>query len=387
MRLLVAVDHWFPDHRGGAARVAAETAARFAAAGAAVDVLAPRGGPRLERRGALTVHRVLPRTVAPQTLTDPLAVRLAARAFDADVLLAHTTTTAVGLARLDRPLVLVFHASAPREARFDRERGLRPHGRPLEAALRRLERLALARADRILVLSAFSRTLLERDHPEVLPRVRLVRGGVDVGRFRPGDADAARRRLGLAAGPPLLLAVRRLEPRMGLGLLLESVALLRRPVRLAIVGRGSLADTLSRLRSTLGLNETVTLVGGVDDDELCDWYRAADLCVVPTIAYEGFGLATAEALASGTPVVGTQVGATPELLAPLDERLLADRVDPSSLAATLERALDRRLPAERCRAYAEAELSWEAAFPSWTSALANLDVRGVPRRASAVRSS
>jgi glycosyltransferase involved in cell wall biosynthesis len=352
-----------------------------------VDVLAPHDGRRLERQGTLAVHRVLPRTIAPQTLTDPLAVRLAARAYDPDVLLAHTSTTAVGLARVDRPLVLVYHASAPREARFDRERGLRPHGRPLEAVLRRLDRAALARADRVLVLSAFSRSLLEHDHPEVLRRVRLVRGGVDTARFRPGDAAAARRRLGLAAGPPLLLAVRRLEPRMGLELLLESVALLRRPLRVAVVGRGSLAADLHRLRSTLGLDDTVTLVGGVGDDALCDWYRAADLCVVPTIAYEGFGLATAEALASGTPVVGTRVGATPELLAPFDERLLADEPEPAALAAALERALDRPPPAAHCRAYAEATLSWDVAFADWTSALADLDLRGVPSRPSAVRSS
>ena len=50
----------------------------------------------------------------------------------------------------------------------------------------------------------------------------------------------------------------------------------------------------------------------------CDHYQAADLFALPTQAYEGFGMVTLEALACGTPVVGTPVGATPEILAPLE---------------------------------------------------------------------
>jgi glycosyltransferase involved in cell wall biosynthesis len=104
---------------------------------------------------------------------------------------------------------------------------------------------------------------------------------------------------------------------------------------------------------------------------LPDWYRAADVVVMPTVAYEGFGLVTAEALACGTPVVGTRVGATPELLEPLDPRLLAADADPNALASTIDRALDlvsgelRR----RCRDYAVARLSWDAAIAEWERVL------------------
>ena len=77
MRILVAADHWFPDHRGGAARVAAETAALLAQHGHDVEVLAPADPehPPLERHGSLAVHRVLRRGPLPQTLTDPWETR------------------------------------------------------------------------------------------------------------------------------------------------------------------------------------------------------------------------------------------------------------------------------------------------------------------------
>ena len=76
----------------------------------------------------------------------------------------------------------------------------------------------------------------------------------------------------------------------------------------------------------------------MEESELRDWYRAADLVVLPTVAYEGFGMVTAEALATGTPVVGTPVGATPELLEPLDPRLVAAGSDPDALAAAIRNA-------------------------------------------------
>ena len=112
-------------------------------------------------------------------------------------------------------------------------------------------------------------------------------------------------------------------------------------------------------------------VGPVAEDELLDWYRAADIFVLPTVAYEGFGMVTVEALASGTPVVGTPAGATPELLARLDQRLVAQGSDPDSLAAAIREVLtfaDADLRA-RCRDYALARFDWDRVTPAWEEAL------------------
>jgi glycosyltransferase involved in cell wall biosynthesis len=156
----------------------------------------------------------------------------------------------------------------------------------------------------------------------------------------------------------------------------ELVRALARPevqatAALAIVGGGSAEGRLRQLVAELGLGSRVRFAGRVGDDELPDWYRAGDLFVLPTVAYEGFGMVTAEALASGTPVVGTPVGATPELLEGLEPSLLAEHADAGSLAAAISRGLALAGPglAERARAYAVERFGWDAVVARWEAAL------------------
>jgi glycosyltransferase involved in cell wall biosynthesis len=167
---------------------------------------------------------------------------------------------------------------------------------------------------------------------------------------------------------------------MGLEELLYALAGLRasRDVRLALVGRGELEAELRRLSVALGLGDSVQFVGSVTDDALRDWYRAADLFVLPTLAEEGFGMVTAEALSTGTPVVGTPVGATPELLEPLDPRFVSEGTDPAALAAAIDRGLDLATDdvRGRCRAYACTSLSWNAVIGKWEEALAEAAAEG-----------
>jgi glycosyltransferase involved in cell wall biosynthesis len=384
MRILVASDQWFPDYRGGSARVAAATALGLAGRGHEVTALVPfdPAGPREERTAdGLRVLRLLRRQVVPQTIADVVesarhARRL--RSLDFDVVLAHQTTVAVGVARaLDVPLSLVYHASASREHRFlqAQQRSLRAQTRlrALTVPLELLDQRAVGRADTILTLSAFTESLLAADHADALMKVERVSGGVDTDWFAPDvDPAAPRRRLGAGDGP-LLVTARRLEPRMGVERLLEAFARLRRAdYRLVVVGDGTLRATLEERALELGIGNQVRFAGIVDEEQLRDWYRAADLVVLPTLAYEGFGLATAEALACGTPVVGTPVGATPELLGPLDPRLLATGATASELAEAIDRALGLVTPAFRqaCRSHAVERWSWEGVVPLWEAALA-----------------
>ncbi|HLM94285.1 MAG TPA: glycosyltransferase family 4 protein [Gaiellaceae bacterium] len=383
MRILVAIDQWFPDRQAGSARLAAASAAGLAVRGHDVTVLAPKNGSVGESKEAgVVVRRVLARNALPQTLTDPVETWRHARELPEDgfdVLLAHESTTAFGLKdRAKRtPLVLMFHASAAREQRFLRSQlrlGIRKLSTyALAPPLGLLERQAVAAADRILVLSDFSRALLLDDHDLDRGRISTVPGLVDTERFTPGDGKAAARgRLGLEADGPVLLTVRRLEPRMGIDRLLRALPLLGRAT-LVVVGSGSLAGDLPRLAAELGVAERVLFVGPVSDDaRLVDWYRAADLFVLPTTAYEGFGMATVESLASGTPVVGTAIGATPELLAPLDPRLVAPTADPEALASTIADALDFATTedfAARCRAQTEERFGLTNALAAWEDAL------------------
>jgi glycosyltransferase involved in cell wall biosynthesis len=384
VRILVATDQWFPDRLGGVARVASAIAAALAERGHLVDVLAPRtrGRRAHAEEGGVLVHRILPRGALPQTLSDAIATFAGARRHGRsyDVALAHVSPVACGLlAMRDRlPLVLAFHSSERQEIRFRRERSsgvARMKSFALQLPIALQERIATRRAARVLVLSEFTSRLLLAEEPSVATRTRRVSGGVDLDHFSPGDGlAAARARLGLSEnGRPLLVTVRRLDPRMGLEQLVDGVDRLRGACepRLAIVGDGPLRASLEQKVADLRLGDLVTLVGSVADDALPDWYRAADLFVLPTEAYEGFGLVTAEALSAGTPVVGTPVGATPELLAPLDPRLVMRSADAEGLAEGIRVGLGLadEVLRRRCTEYARERFDWSKSVVAWEQAL------------------
>jgi glycosyltransferase involved in cell wall biosynthesis len=387
MRILVASGTWYPD-RNGVARVATEVGRRLADRGHEVTALVPRVAELRteEHDGSLTVHRVIERGFVPLTVKDVHETTRHARRLGAfDVLVAHGSTTAVGLSRsrIPAPLVLVYHASHSRELRFMRPRLPWGHERVVaylnEPITAMLERVGIRRCARILILSEYSRSLLMADHPDQSAKIRRVPGGVDTKWFSPGDGmRAAQIRLGLDPRRRLLVTVRSAEPRTGIDQLLRAVRILASDkVDLAVVGGGLLTNDFRRLSSELGIDGQVRFLGRVAEEELPDWYRAADLFVLPTVAYEGFGMVTVEALASGTPVVGTPAGATPELLEPLDPRLVARGSDPDSLAVAIRDALtfiDDDFRA-RCRKYALARFDWDQVTGAWEEALERVVLR------------
>ena len=326
------------------------------------------------------MNRLIKRGLIPLTIKDVFETTRHSRHLGKfDVVLAHGSATAAGLARagLGVPLVLVYHASHPRELRFMRPR--LPWGRERiigylnEPICTMLDRMALSRFQLVLVLSEFTRSLLNKDHPDQSAKILQVSGGVDTAVFSPGDGkERARARLGLDPTRRLIVTVRRAEPRMGIEQLLRAVrfAALDDAV-LAVIGGGLLTHQLRDLGSQLGLDGSVRFAGHVSEEELLDWYRAADLFVLPTVAYEGFGMVTVEALACGTPVLGTPVGATPELLTPLDPRLVTQSADPAALATSIRATLgfvddDFRM---RCREYAVSRFDWNEVIAGWENAL------------------
>ena len=218
-----------------------------------------------------------------------------------------------------------------------------------------------------------------------------VPAGVDTSAFSPGDRPASRARHGLGDRDLAVLTVRRLVPRMGLEELIDAAALLADVpgLSVSIAGSGPLSGALADRIGAARLWDRVRLLGRIPDEELVDRLRAADLFVLPTVAYEGLGMATIEALATGTPVVGTRVGATPEVLGPLDERLLADEATPAAIAAAVRRGVDLLSPGlrERCRALAVESYSWDSAIPLWEAELeqASRSGRPTPPKGSLIR--
>jgi glycosyltransferase involved in cell wall biosynthesis len=218
--------------------------------------------------------------------------------------------------------------------------------RAFNARLRRwCEGAVMRRCGRIAVLSEFMRrrVLITHDVPE--SRLHIIPGAADPTQFRPPDDPMeVRRQLQLPPHQVLLLTVRNLVPRMGLENLLHAIEKLGEEARDLLVligGEGPLRPALEQLIRDLRLTDRVRLLGFIPEDRLSRFYQAADLVLMPTHELEGFGLVTVEALACGTPVLGTPVGAIPEVLARLDSALLTDGTDGTALAAGIRRILRR----------------------------------------------
>jgi glycosyltransferase involved in cell wall biosynthesis len=196
-------------------------------------------------------------------------------------------------------------------------------------------------------------------------------GGVDLAGFRPPvDRPALKNALRLPEGRLHLLTIRNLESRMGLDNLLSAMVYLnaeRLPVHLVLGGDGPDRPRLAALVAKLGLQASVTITGFVPAERLVDYYGAADFFVLPTRRLEGFGLVTPEALACGTPVLGTPVGGTREILSRFDSGFLFSGTAPEAIAAGIKAAAARFQVCSdryddlrrRCRIFAELNYSWE----------------------------
>ena len=174
--------------------------------------------------------------------------------------------------------------------------------------------------------------------------------GVNTKKFRAGDRSKARQRLGLPASVPLLLWIGRMVPVKNLETLLGAAAILKErggDFRLLLVGTGPLEDYLRRKCRARGLQDRVSFMGPIMHDALPDWYRAADLTVLPSWS-EGIPNVLLESMATGVPFVASNVGGIPEI-AVKDSDLLLPPDDPHAWADAIAQQLSRsNAPAIPC---------------------------------------
>ena len=298
-------------------------------------------------------RHVLPDLVAPFTDRARALIEQRQRAYD--VLHAnYWVSGAVGHRlkhELDLPLVTTFHTL---------ERVKAEVGMASDAALRpRIEAEVVRCADLVVASTVEERAQLVHFYGADPDRVEVVAPGVDHLVFSPGDRGAARRELGLP-DRPMLLFVGRIQRLKGADLAIGALAELHDPrAELVIVGGPSGPDGdaelahLHAMVAELGLETRVRFVAPQPHERLVTWYRAADVCVVPSQA-ESFGLVALEAAACGTPVVASDVGGLRSLVDHGKTGYLVEQRDPVEFARAIERVLTGNTVALRAGAIARA---------------------------------
>ncbi|OLC51397.1 MAG: hypothetical protein AUH67_00075 [Chloroflexi bacterium 13_1_40CM_4_69_19] len=223
-----------------------------------------------------------------------------------------------------------------------------------------IEREAVRESAAIVAASTIELAELRQLYRADPSRVAVIPCGVDPEVFKPVRQADAREALGRDQCERLVLFVGRIEQIKGIDVLLRALGLLfqrhpdlRSDVCLLVVG-GALDPgddapetekilELRRLVHEHRMEANVAFVGSRDQEQLALYYAAADVCAVPSLT-ESFGLVALEAMACGTPVVGTRVGGLQTLIEDGESGLLVPAGDDTALAEAIHAVLtDHRL--------------------------------------------
>ena len=228
-----------------------------------------------------------------------------------------------------------------------------------------IEQSTYNRCDRFIVLSKAFGQILHQKYQVPWQKIHIIPGGVDINHFQNNlSRQEARIKLGWPTNRPILFTSRRLVHRMGIDKLLQAIAMIKAGIPdiwLAIAGRGHIQALLQQQARELGLENNVQFLGFLPENDLPVAYQAADLTVMPSQSFEGFGLAILESLACGTPVLCTPVGGMPEILQKFSPDLITEAITVESIADKLAQVMLGKLPLpsrEECRNYTIKNYNW-----------------------------
>jgi glycosyltransferase involved in cell wall biosynthesis len=250
-------------------------------------------------------------------------------------------------------VVVTFHGPWAAEADA---RSVHPSRRSIYLLRWSIERAVYLLGARFIVLSDAFGQILQREYGVPADRIDTIPGGIhSVDEQNVPSRQEARSRFAVDENGSVVVAVRRLVPRVGLDLALEALAMFpatRRPL-LLIAGTGPERESLERLSVSLGVREWVRFTGFIPDESLTAFYATGNVCVVPSRSLEGFGYGALEALAAGVPVIATDVGGLSEVVGSLEPRWVTEPTA-RAIQVTLDSVLQEpnRFPdAAACREY------------------------------------
>jgi glycosyltransferase involved in cell wall biosynthesis len=238
-----------------------------------------------------------------------------------------------------------------------------------QRATRKLRAAALESADAITALGPVMQARIRQ-----LWRVEstIVPNGVHPARFAKLDKREARALTGLNDAGPIIIYVGALRTVKGVEFLLKAMKTIAEAdptVTLLLVGDGVEREKLEGLVRNLGLEERVRFIGRVDNEDVSRYLSASDLFILPSLA-EGFGIALLEAMASGLPIVATNVGDIPSFV---ENDVNGFLVEPGRESEIAEKVLQLLQDRELRERMARDNLS-NARLYSWDAATGKLEV-------------
>ena len=205
----------------------------------------------------------------------------------------------------------------------------------------------------ITVCQALKDRLIELGAPA--SKITTLRNGVDLEKFHVKDRGALRSQLGVSG--LVLASVGLLIERKGHHLIIE--ALKQVPdATLLLAGSGPDRQKLEDLAAGLGVKDRVRFLGSVDQKTLCDIYNCADISILAS-SREGWANVLLESMACGTPVLGSAVWGTPEVIAAPEAGLLLKNRDAQNIVAGISQLRSAMPDRAATRRYAE-KFDWQS---------------------------
>lgn len=250
------------------------------------------------------------------------------------------------------PLVETFHSLGFIKKQYYRTKDPSPDNR-LE-----IEKMTMRTCDKIISTSDSEKKQMIRHYGASAKKIQVIPAGVNLQRFKPVDKNYSLRKIGYSTKDKIILFVGRIEKRKGIDTLIKAIpktikGLLScgegKNLKLIIVGGNPLKrkmieeeikefERLKTIVKKLSLRNIVKFVGGQPQDKLKYFYSAADIVSIPSY-YEPFGMVTIEAMACGTPVIGSRVGGIQTTIKNGKNGYLVPAKNPEALADKLIKVL------------------------------------------------
>ena len=260
----------------------------------------------------------------------------------------------------EKPLVVTVHSTE-----IGRAQGLHNSD---SLTIDGIEWWATYEANKTIVTSGSMRREIADHFHLPWDKIEIIANGIDLTKFQESSTDkqSVRRRYGVNPHEKLVLCVGRLVPQKGIEHLIRAVPMIVRrfpEAKCIIVGEGWLRAHLEYVARSTGYQWKVKFTGFIPDSDLVALLKSADVLVVPSI-YEPFGIVALEGMATGVPVVASQVGGLSEVIEHNRTGIFVYPKSPESIAWGIDKILSdpdhARWMTENAKDKLHKAYSWEA---------------------------